>query len=126
MQVDNKLLDDLTRVASGAFGALAGVRGEVEAQLRHQFERILSRMDVVTRDEFEAVRAMAANARAGQEDLAERVANLEATVATLLAERELAHEHPPPRRPARSHAPSSKATPPATGPDTEPPAKGGT
>ena len=50
MQANNKLLDDLARVAGGALGAISGLRGEVEAQLRQQFERILSQMDVVTRD----------------------------------------------------------------------------
>jgi BMFP domain-containing protein YqiC len=77
MQVDNRLLDDLARVAGGAFGALSGVREEVEARLKQQFERILSEMDVVSRDEFEAVKAMAAKARTEQEALEKRVAALE-------------------------------------------------
>lgn len=81
MQVDNRLLDDLARVASGAFGAISGVRGEVEARMKQQFERILSEMDVVSREEFEAVKAMAAKARAEQEALEERVAALEAATA---------------------------------------------
>lgn len=80
MQVDNRLLDDLARVASGAFGALSGVRGEVEARLKHQFERILSEMDVVPREEFDAVKAMAAKARQEQEALEKRVAALEAAL----------------------------------------------
>ena len=83
MQVENKLLDDLAKVANGALGALSGLRGEVEAQLRQQFERVLSQMDVVSREEFEAVKEMAARARAEQEGLAERVAALEARVAVL-------------------------------------------
>jgi BMFP domain-containing protein YqiC len=77
MQFDHRLLDDLARVAGGALGALAGVREEVEARLRQQFERILAGMDLVAREEFEVVRAMAAKARAEQETLAERVAELE-------------------------------------------------
>ena len=81
MQVDNRLLDDLARVAGGAFGALAGVRGEVEARLKQQFERILSEMDMVSRDEFEAVKAMAAKARIEQEALEKRIAALEAALA---------------------------------------------
>ncbi len=81
MQVDNRLLDDLARVAGGAFGALAGVRGEVEARLKQQFERILSEMDMVSREEFEAVKAMAAKARMEQEALEKRVAALEAALA---------------------------------------------
>jgi BMFP domain-containing protein YqiC len=80
MQVDNRLLDDLARVASGAFGALSGVRGEVEARLKHQFERILSEMDLVSREEFDAVKAMAARARQEQETLEKRVAALEAAL----------------------------------------------
>ena len=77
MQTENKILDDLARVATGALGALSGVREEVDAQLRQQFEKILDQMDLVTREEFEAVKAMAAKARAEQEALAARVAALE-------------------------------------------------
>ncbi len=79
MQTDNRLLDDLARVAAGAVGVLAGVREEVEARLRQQFERVLDGMELVGRDEFEAVKAMAAEARAENERLAERLAALEAT-----------------------------------------------
>jgi BMFP domain-containing protein YqiC len=81
MQVDNRLLDDLARVAGGAFGALSGVRGEVEARLKHQFERILSEMDMVSREEFDAVKAMAVKARTEQEALEKRVAAMEAALA---------------------------------------------
>lgn len=87
MQVDNRILDDLVRVAGGAIGALAGLRGEVEGQIRQQFERILAQMDVVPRDEFEAMKAVATAARAGQEDLERRVALLEATLATFAESR---------------------------------------
>jgi BMFP domain-containing protein YqiC len=78
MQTDNPLLDDLARMASGAVGALTGVRAEIEARVRDQLERILARMDLVTREEFEAVRAMAAKARAEQERLEAQIALLEA------------------------------------------------
>ncbi|HEY5597841.1 MAG TPA: accessory factor UbiK family protein [Kiloniellales bacterium] len=81
MQTQNRLLDDLAQVASGALGVAAGMRGEIEARLRDQFERILSHMDLVTREEFDAVRAMAAKARAEQERLHERLAALEAKLA---------------------------------------------
>ncbi len=80
MQVDNRLLDDLARVASGALGALSGVRGEVETQLKQQFQRILGEMDLVTREEFEAVKQVAANARTEQERLEKRLARLEAAM----------------------------------------------
>ncbi|MEI7609082.1 MAG: accessory factor UbiK family protein [Rhodospirillaceae bacterium] len=81
MQVENRLLDDLAKVASGALGALGGLRGEVEAQIRQQMERVLSQMDVVGREEFEAMREIAVKARLEQEALAERVAALEARLA---------------------------------------------
>ena len=78
MQTENRLLDDLSRVATGAFSALAGVKDEVEARLKEQVERVLARLDLVTREEFEAVRLMASHAREAQERLESRVAALEA------------------------------------------------
>ena len=78
MQTENRFLDDLARVAAGAVGVLAGVREEVEARLRQQFERVLDGMELINRDEFEAVKAMAAEARAENERLANRLAALEA------------------------------------------------
>lgn len=109
MQVDNKLLDDLARVAGGALGALSNLREEAEAQMRQQFERVLSRMDVVSREEFDAVRAVAAKARDEQETLADRVVALEATVATLVAELKLMQEHgdAAPHRRASGHGPAN-------------------
>jgi BMFP domain-containing protein YqiC len=80
MQTQNKLLDDLARVASGALGVAAGMREEVEARLRDQFARVLGHMELVTREEFEAVRAMAVKAREEQEVLGECVAALERAV----------------------------------------------
>lgn len=70
MQTQNRFFDDLARVAGGAVGALGGVKGELEALVRQQFERILRDMDLVGRDEFDVVRAMAAQARDEQEILA--------------------------------------------------------
>jgi BMFP domain-containing protein YqiC len=77
MAIDNRILDDLAKVAAGALSGVSGVKQEMESRLRQQFERILSGMDLVKREEFEVVRAMAAKARAEQEDLAERLARLE-------------------------------------------------
>ncbi len=85
MQSQNRVLDDLARVAGGALGVASGLREEVEARLREQFERVLSRWDLVTREEFDAVKAMAAKARDEQEELLERVAKLEAALAELTA-----------------------------------------
>ena len=83
MQVDNKLLDDLARVAAGAAGAVSGLRDEVEAQMRQRMERLLAHMDVVTREEFEVVRELAANARREQEALSKTVEALEKRLAAL-------------------------------------------
>ena len=81
MQTRNRFFDDFARLAAGAAGALSGVKSEVEARLREQLERLLAGMDLVDRDEFEAVKAMAAKARAEQEGLAARLAALEARLA---------------------------------------------
>ena len=81
MQSRNKLLDDLARVAGGAAGTVAGIRGEVETVVRQRIEAVLSELNLVTRDEFDAVKAVASKARAEQEKLEKRVAELEAGAA---------------------------------------------
>jgi BMFP domain-containing protein YqiC len=81
MQSQNRFFDDLARVASGAVGAISGVRGEIESRLREQLERVLVGMDLVSREEFEAVKAMAAKAREEQELLRAQIAALEARLA---------------------------------------------
>src|SRR5438034_11122116 len=81
MQSQNRLFDDIARVASGAVGAISGVRGEIEARLRDQLERVLAGMDLVSREEFEAVKAMAAKARDEQEVLRRQLEALEARLA---------------------------------------------
>jgi len=88
MQTDNRLLDDIARAASGALGALSGVRTEIESQLRGAVERWLKSQDLVTREEFEVVKEMAARARTENEALAAKVAALEATLAALQPRRD--------------------------------------
>jgi BMFP domain-containing protein YqiC len=83
MQSQNRFFDDLARVAAGAIGTLSGVRSEVVTRIREQLERVLAGMDLVSRDEFEAVKAMAAKARSEQEDLQRRLARLESRLAAL-------------------------------------------
>jgi len=83
MQSQNRFFDDVARVASGAVGALSGVRGDIEARLRDQLQRLLDGMDLVSREEFEAVKTMAAKAREEQESLMRRVEALEARLADL-------------------------------------------
>lgn len=77
-QSSNRLFDELAKVMTDAAGAAQGVRREVEALVRSQADRIMAEMDVVRREEFEAVREMAEKARRENEALAERLAKLEA------------------------------------------------
>jgi BMFP domain-containing protein YqiC len=99
MSAGNRLVDDLSRVAGGALGALGGLRGEVEVLVRQRLEKLISGMDLVTREEFDAVQAMASEARARQEDLEKRQEDLEKKVADL---EERLHEKATPK--ARSAA----------------------
>jgi BMFP domain-containing protein YqiC len=78
---DKRLFEDVARVASGAAGAFGGIRSRMESELRDHVERLLARMKLVTREEFEVVEALAQKARAEQEILAERLAALEARLA---------------------------------------------
>lgn len=80
-QTSNRILDDLARLMTDAAGAAQGVRREVESVVRAQGERFLADLDVVRRDEFEAVKAMAQKAREENERLAARLAELEARLA---------------------------------------------
>lgn len=74
----NRILDELAKLVTDAAGAAQGVRREVETAFKSQAEKILNTMDVVQRDEFEAMREMVLKVRAENESLAGRVAELEA------------------------------------------------
>jgi BMFP domain-containing protein YqiC len=80
-----RLLDDLAGMAGGAISALAGIRDEAEAAVRSRVDDTLRRLDVVRRDEFDAVAAMAASARKAQEVADARLAGLEARLEKLEA-----------------------------------------
>lgn len=77
MQTSNRLFEDLAKVANGAVSTLNGMKGEIEAMIRHRVERVMCDADMVPRDEFEAVKAMAAEARRQNEELEKRLAALE-------------------------------------------------
>jgi BMFP domain-containing protein YqiC len=81
MQTDNRFLDDLAKVASGALGSVSGVKHEVEVRIQQQMERLLGRMNLVPREEFDAMKAVAQAAREAQIRLEARVAALEARLA---------------------------------------------
>jgi BMFP domain-containing protein YqiC len=76
----NRLLDDLGRLMTDAAGVASGVRREVDTIVKSQIERLLRDADVVTREEFEAVREMAVLAREENEALKARIAALEAAM----------------------------------------------
>jgi BMFP domain-containing protein YqiC len=82
MQTNSRILEDLAKVASGAASTLVGVKQEVDALVRQRIERFAADLDLVTREEFEAVRAVATAARTEQERLERRLAELEARLAT--------------------------------------------
>lgn len=127
MQTQNRLFDDLARVAGGALGALTGLRDEIELLVRQRMERALADMDLVPRDEFDAVKAMAAEARAESERLAKRVAELEKArtkVAPATPTRRLSPRRSTssPKKAAAKSGTTAPATPPAddTPPDSTP------
>lgn len=78
----NRFFEDAARVAGGAVDSLSGLRREAEVLVRHQMDRVLSNMDLVTRDEFEAVKEMAMEARRENESLASRLVELENQLST--------------------------------------------
>ncbi|PRD45267.1 hypothetical protein C5748_03410 [Phyllobacterium phragmitis] len=79
----NRVLDELAKLVTDAAGAAQGVRREVETAMRAQVERILNSMDVVQREDFEAVREMAVKARTENSALITRIEALEARLAKI-------------------------------------------
>jgi BMFP domain-containing protein YqiC len=106
MQTENRLLDDLARMANGALNTLSGLRDEIENRVRERVERMLADMDMVPREEFEAVKAMAQRARAEQEDLATRFAALERRVADLSGAAQQPRTKPAARRRSTKSGPA--------------------
>ncbi len=112
MQTENRLFDDLARMANGAINTLSGVREEIESRLRERVERWLAEMDMVPREEFEAIKELAQKARTEQEDLTAKVAALEQKLAAMSAAPQAA------ARPTRTAAgaPAKAATKPKAEP----------
>ena len=101
----NRILDELAKLMTDAAGAAQGVRREVETAFKSQAEKVLNSMDVVQREEFEAVRDMALKARAENKRLAARIDALEAASgATAAAGAEAAAPLPRQRPLARNNS----------------------
>lgn len=106
-----RFFDDLAGVAGGAFSVLAGAREEIETTLRARLDEMIRRLDLVRREELEAVQEIAARARAGQEAAEARLAALEARVAALAPSS--APADAPPARTSPAVGPSPAAPAPA-------------
>ena len=78
MQSENRLFDDFVKVMNGAAGTLAGMTREAQAAMQERFREWVGGLDLVKRDEFDAVKAMAVAAREENEALSARIAALEA------------------------------------------------
>ena len=96
MQTDNRVLDQFARFFTNATGAAQAFKAEMETMMKARIERMIADLDFVPRDEFDAVKAMAAKARTENEKLAARVAELEAKLGVKPKSRAAA-----PRRPGR-------------------------
>jgi BMFP domain-containing protein YqiC len=96
-QTTGKFFDELGKLITDAAGAAQGVRKEIEGVVRAQAENILRELDVVQREEFEAVKAMAQKAREENEQLKHRIVLLE----EILGELETEIDEPPTPRPIR-------------------------
>lgn len=82
MQTDNPFLDGLAKMFTDAAGAAHSLRTEIDTFVKQRLEKLVADMDFVPREEFEAVKAMAAKARAENERLEARIAALEAAIGT--------------------------------------------
>jgi BMFP domain-containing protein YqiC len=78
MQSENRLFDDFVKIMNGAAGTLAGVGREAEASMKERAREWIGGLEFVSRDEFEAVKAMAAAARNEADALRARLEVLEA------------------------------------------------
>lgn len=77
MQSQKRIFDDIAKVAGGALGALGSLKQEIESLVKQRVDRFMADHNVVSREEFEAVKAMASEARAEQERLSKRLETVE-------------------------------------------------
>jgi BMFP domain-containing protein YqiC len=85
MQSEKRIFDDISKVITGVAGTVAGMGREAEAGFKERAREWVSGLDLVSREEFEAVKQMAANARAEADELKKRIAALEAASGTKAA-----------------------------------------
>ncbi len=112
MQTRSRIFDDLAKVAGGAVSTLGGIKAEIEVLVRQQIERLLLDADMVPRDEFDAVKAVAAKARSEQERLEKRVRALEKKLGVKAPSRKAKPQAKPKtagKKPGKKPAPKAKA-----------------
>lgn len=80
MQTTSSVFDDLARLMTGAMGMAQGVQDEAKSFMRSQADRFIAEMDLVTREEFEAMKKLAEEAKAESAALSARLAALEASI----------------------------------------------
>lgn len=80
-QTTNRFFDELAKMMTDATGAAKGVRGEIDTLIRGQAERVLRELDIVQREEFDAMKAMALKAREENARLEQRIVELEQQLA---------------------------------------------
>lgn len=99
MQSQNRFFDDLVKMMNGVAGTMAGVGREAESSMRDKMREWVGGMDFVSREEFEAVKAMAATARDENEALKARIEALEKSAGAALAKPKGAPKPPKGARP---------------------------
>ncbi len=114
MQSQNRFFDDLSKILNGLAGTMAGVGREAEASARERAKEWFGGMDFVSREEFEAVKEMAAKARAEADALKKRVDALEKGSGAPIkqpAAKPTATRKPAARKPASPKTAARKAPP---------------
>ncbi len=104
MQSENRIFDDIAKVVNGFAGTATGMAREAEAAMRERMREFVSGMDFVSREEFDAVKEMAATARAEVETLKVRLDAMEGGATAKPAA---------PKKPAAAKKPAAKKAPPA-------------
>ncbi|MCJ8309204.1 MAG: accessory factor UbiK family protein [Rhizobiaceae bacterium] len=102
-QGPSRVFDEFAKLMTDAAGVAQGARREVEGAMRSQAERFMQQMDLVQRDEFEAVKEMASKARMENEELRAEIAALKELV-------QASAKKPAARKPAAKKAPAAKAS----------------
>lgn len=97
-QPSGRLFDEIAKLATDAAGVAQGVRREAETAVKSQFERMLSDMDLVQREEFEAVREMAAKARDENDALRADLEALRSEVAAMKSAKRTTSRKPAPKK----------------------------